>query len=84
MVVSHGLGLFDPGLRGFRCVRTAGGSLSPLECRVEGFPRGALSACEGGGLEEALPASWRVFRVYLSAAGLGCHEDSVCPVQDPP
>ena len=56
VVVPHCLGLFEPGLRGFRCVSTTGGSLSPVECRVEGFPRGALAACEGGGLQELLPA----------------------------
>ena len=84
MVVPHGLGLFDPGLRGFRCVWAVGGPLSPVECCVEGFPRGAFAACEGGGLEESLPASWRVFQVYLRGVGLGCHEDSVCPVEDPP
>ena len=84
VVVPHGLGLFDPGLRGFRCVWAARGPLSPVECCVEGFPRGALAACEGGGLEESLPASWGVFRVYLWGVGLGRHEDSVCPVEDPP
>ena len=77
MVVPHGLGLHDPGLRGFRCVWTAGGSFSPVECCVEGFPRGAFVACEGGGLEESLPASLGVFRVYFRGVGLGCHEDSV-------
>ena len=35
------------------------GPLSPVECRVEGFPRGALAACEGGGFEESLPAPLR-------------------------
>ena len=52
VIVPHGLGLHDPGLCGFWCVWTAGGSLSPVECCVEGFPRGAFAACEGGGLEE--------------------------------
>ena len=50
---------------------------------MEGFPRGAFAACEGGGLEESLPASWGVFRVYFWVVGLGCHEDSLCPVEDP-
>ena len=84
MVVTHGLDLSEPGLRGFRCVWTAGGSLSPAECCVEGFPRGAFAACEGGGLEEPLPALWGVFWVYFWGVGLGRHEDSVCPVEDPP
>ena len=56
VVVPHGLDLLDPGLRGFRCVWTAQGSLSPEECCVKGFPRGASAACEAGGLEELLPA----------------------------
>ena len=56
VVVPHGLGLHDPGLRGFRCVWAVGGALSPVECCVEGFPGGAFAACEGGGLEELLPA----------------------------
>ena len=30
---------------------------------MEGFPRGAFAACEGGGLAESLPAPWGVFRV---------------------
>ena len=51
---------------------------------MEGFPRGAFAACEGGGLEESLPASWGVLRVYLQGVGLGRHEDSVCQVEDPP
>ena len=84
VVVPHGLGLHDPGFRGFRCVLTAGGSLSPVQCCVEGFPRGAFAAYEGGGLEESLPALWGVFRVYFWGVGLGRHEDSVCPVEDPP
>ena len=82
-VVPRGLGLHDPGLCGFRCVWTAGGSLSPVECCVEGFPRDAFAACEGGGLEESLPASGVVFPVYFWGVGLGRHEDSVCPVEDP-
>ena len=84
MVVPHGLGLHDPVLRGFRCVWAVGGPLSPVECCVEGFPRGAFAACEGRALEELLPALWGVFRVYLRAVGLGRHEDFVCPVEDPP
>ena len=56
VVVPCGLGPYDPSLRRFQCVWTAGGSLSPVECCVEGFPRGAFAACEGGGLEELLPA----------------------------
>ena len=84
MVVPYGPGLHDPGLRGFPCVWTAGGSLISVECCVEGFPRGAFAACEGGGLEEPLQVSWRVFRVYFWGVGLGPHEDSVCPVEDPP
>ena len=51
---------------------------------MEGLPRGAFAACEGGGLEESLRASWGVFRVYFWDGGLGRHEDSVCPVGDPP
>ena len=84
MVVPHGLGLPDPGLCGFRCVRAFGGALSPVECCVEGFPGGAFAACEGGGLEESLLAPWGVFRVHFRGIGLGRHEDSVCPVEDPP
>ena len=61
VVVPHGLGLLDPGLRGFQCVWAAGGPLSPVERCVEGFPGGAFAACEGGGLEESLPASRGVF-----------------------
>ena len=83
VVVPQGLGLFDPGLCGFRCVWAVGGPLSPVECCVEGFPLGAPAACEGGGLEESLLASWGVFRVHLRGAGLGRHEDSVCSVEDP-
>ena len=84
MVVPHGLGLHDPGLRGFRCVWAVGGALSPVECCVEGFSGGAFAACEGGGLEESLPTPWGVFRVYFPGIGLGRHEDSVCPAEDPP
>ena len=84
VVVPHGLGLPDPGLRGPECVWAAGGSLSPVECCVEGFPWGTFAACEGGGLEESLLASWVVFQVYFWGVGLGRHEDSVCPVEDPP
>ena len=84
VVVPHCLGLFDPGVRGFRCVWAIVGPLSPVECCVEGFPRGAFAACEGGGLEESLPALWGVFGVYLRGVGLGRHEDSVCSVEDPP
>ena len=68
----------------FRCVWAAGGPLSPVECCVEGFPRGAFAACEGSGLEESLPASWGVLWVYFRGVGLGHHEDSVCPVEEPP
>ena len=82
MVVPHGLGLHDPGLRGFPCVWAVGGALSPAECCVEGFPGGAFAACEGGGLEESVPVPWGVFRVYFRGIGLGRHEDSVCPVED--
>ena len=84
VLVPHGLGLHDPGLRGLRCVRAVGGALSPVECCVEGFPGGAFAACEGRGLEESLPAPSGVFRVYFRGIGLGRHEDSVCPVEDPP
>ena len=84
MVVSHGFCLHDPGLRGFRCVWNLGGSLGPVECRVEGFPRGALSACDSGGLEELLPASWEGLRVCFWGVGLGRPENPVCPVEDPP
>ena len=84
MVVPHGLRLLDPGLRGFRCVWASGGPLSLVECCVEGFPRGAFAACEGGGLEKLLTASWGVFRVYFRGVGLGRHEESVCPVEGPP
>ena len=51
---------------------------------MEGFPRGAFAACEVGGLEESLRASWGVWRVYLRGVGLGRHEDSLCLVEDPP
>ena len=51
---------------------------------MEGLPRGAFAACKGGGLEESLPALLRVCRVYFWGVGLGRHEDSVCPVEDPP
>ena len=84
MVVPHGLGLHDPGLCGFRRVWAVGGALSPVECCVEGFPGGSFAACEGGGLEESLPAPWGVFWVYFRGIGLGRHEDSVCPVENPP
>ena len=84
MVVPHGLGLFDPGLRVFRCVWAAAGPLSPVECCVEGFPQGASAACEGGGFKESLLASLGVFRVYFRDVGLSRHEDSVCPVEEPP
>ena len=84
MVVPHVLGLHDPGLCGFRCVWAVGGALSPVECCVEGFPGGAFAACEGGGLEESVPAPWGVFRVYFRGKGLNRHEDCVCPVEDPP
>ena len=84
LVVPDGLGLHDPGLHGFWCVWTLGGPLSPVECSVEGFPRGAFAAREAGGLEELLPASRGVFQVYFPVVGLGHHEDSVCPVEDPP
>ena len=80
-IVKSYAGLLDPGLRGFRCVWAVRGSLSPVNCRVEGFPRGASAACEGGGLEESLPASWGVFRVFFWGVGPGRHEDSVCPVE---
>ena len=83
-VVPHGLGLHDPGLRVSRRVWGVGGALSQVECCVEGFPGGAFEACEGGGLEELLPAPWGVFRVYFRGIGLGRHEDSACPVEDPP
>ena len=52
-------------------------------CCVEGFPRGAFAASEVGGLEELLPASWGVFRVYFCGVGLGRHGESVCPVDEP-
>ena len=84
VVVAHGIGLLDPGLSGIRCVWTPWGSLSPVECCVEGFPRGAFAACEGVRLEESLPALWGVFWVYFWGVGPGRHEDSVCPVEDPP
>ena len=61
MVVPHGLGLHDPGCHGFRCVWAAVGSLSPIECCVEGFARGTFAAFEAGGLEELLLASRGVF-----------------------
>ena len=51
---------------------------------MEGFPRGALTAREGCGLEELLLPWWGVFRVYFLGVGLGRHKDSVCPVEDPP
>ena len=83
MVVPHGFCLLDPVFRGFRCVWTVGGSLGPVVCRVEGFPQGALSACDSGGVEELLPASSGVFRVYFSGVGLGRHEEPLCLVEDP-
>ena len=84
VVVPHGLGLHDPGLRGFRCVWAVRGALSPVEFCVEGFPWGAFATCEGGGLKESLPAPRGAFWVYFRAIGLGRHEDSVCPVENPP
>ena len=69
---------------GFGVSGPFGGALSPVECCVDGFPGGAFAACEGRGLEESLPAPWGVFRVYFRGIGLGRHEDSVCPVEDPP
>ena len=84
VVVLHCLCLPEPGLRGFWCVLAVVGSLGPVECRVEGLPRGPLSACDSGGLKELLQASWEVFWVYFLAVGLACHEDPVCPVKDPP
>ena len=84
VVFRHGLGLHDPGLRGFRCVQTVGRSLDPVERRLEGLPGGALSACGGGGSEESLPAFWGVLRVFFWAVCLGCHEDPLCAVADPP
>ena len=84
VVVPHGLGLHDPGLCRFRCVLAAQEALSSVECCVEGFPWGALAACEGGGLEELLPAPCGVFQVFFRGIGLGGHENSVCPVEDPP
>ena len=76
--------LQDKGLCVFRSVWTVGGSLNPVECRVERFPRGAFLACDSGGLKESLPASWGGLGVYLLGVGLGRHEDPVCPVEDPP
>ena len=75
VVVPHGFCLHDPGPRGLRCVWTVGGSLAPVECRVEGLPRGTLSACDSDGLEESLPASRGVLGFYFWGVGLGCHED---------
>ena len=83
VVVPHGLGLPDPPPWAPVCLGR-GGSLSPVECRVEGFPWGAFAACENCGLEESLLASWGVFWVYFWGVGQDRHEDSVCPVQDPP
>ena len=51
------------------------GSLEPSRALCGGLPRG---------LEESLLAPWGVFRVYFRGIGLGRHEDSVCPVEDPP
>ena len=73
VVVPHGLGLPDPGLCGFECVWAAGGSLSPVDCCLDRFPRGAFAARECGGLEESLPASWGVLRVFFWGVGLGRH-----------
>ena len=84
VVVPHGLGLHDPGLRGFRCVWAVGRALSPVECCVAGFPGGAFAACEAGGLEESLPAQRGVIWVYFRGIGLGHHEDFVCQVEDLP
>ena len=83
VVVLHCFCLPEPGLRGFRCVLAVVGPLGPVECRVEGLPRGALSNCDSGGLKESLQSSWEVFRVYFLAVALGCHEDPVCPVGRP-
>ena len=58
-------------------------ALSQVECCVEGFPGGAFADCEGGDLQESLPAPLGVFWVYFRGIGLGRHEDFVCPVQDP-
>ena len=79
----HGLGLLDPGLCWFQCVWAVGGPLSPVECCVEGFSRGPFAACEGGGVEGSLPASWGVFGVHPRGVGLGRHEDSMFPVKAP-
>ena len=84
VVASHGFCLHDPGLRGFWCVWTVRRSCGPVECRVEGLPPGAFSACDSGCLEGSLPALWGVFRINFRGVGPSCHEDAVCPVEDPP
>ena len=84
VVVPHYLCLPDPGLRGSWCVWTVGGSLGSVERHVGGLPRGAICACDSGGLEESLPVSWRVLSVYFPGVGLGRHEDFMCPVEDQP
>ena len=60
------------------------GILGASRVRVEGLPRGVISACDSGGLEGSLPASSGVFQIYLWGVGLGRHEDPVCPMEDPP
>ena len=60
------------------------GIFEPSGVLCGGLRTGAFAACEGGGLEDLLPASWGVFCVYFRGVGLGRHEDSVCPVEDPP
>ena len=84
MIVPHGFCLPDPGLPEFRSVWTLGGSLGPVERRVEGVPRGATSACDSGGLVESLPPWWVVPRVHFQGVGLGRREEPMCRVEDPP
>ena len=45
-----------------------------------GRPLGLLGSWLGG----VAAGLVGVFRVYFWAVGLGCHEDSECPVEDPP
>ena len=58
--------------------------MGPVERRVEGLPRGALSAIDSGGLQEWLPASWGLLQSSSSRVGLGRHEDPMCLVEDRP
>ena len=84
VVIPQGLRLFDPSYCGVRCVGPLGGSLAPIHCREEGFPRGVGAACGCPGLKEVLLASRGVLGVYFLGVGLGCHDNFLCPVECPP